>query len=36
MASHAIIHVEIPARDLEACAAFYEKLLGWKINRAPE
>ena len=35
MASHAIIHVELPARDLEASSDFYEKLFGWKINRSP-
>lgn len=30
-----VIHFEIPANDPEGLAAFYDKVFGWKTERAP-
>lgn len=30
-----IIHVELPARDLDEAAAFFTGLFGWQINASP-
>jgi predicted enzyme related to lactoylglutathione lyase len=35
MASKRIVHFEIPADAPEQLAAFYTKLFGWKIEKAP-
>ncbi len=35
MSGHAIIHVEIPAKDLEMASAFYREAFGWDINQPP-
>lgn len=32
MASHPIVHVEIPASDLTAAGAFYSELFGWEMT----
>ncbi len=31
-----IVHIEIPAPDLEKAAEFYSKLFGWKVEVTPE
>lgn len=31
-----IVHVEIPAPDLDKAAEFYSKLFGWKVRMMPE
>lgn len=31
-----IIHIELPARDIEQAAAFYATLFDWQINTGPE
>ncbi|MFZ5910014.1 MAG: VOC family protein [Chloroflexota bacterium] len=31
-----VVHVEIPASDVQAAAKFYESLFGWKIQHVPE
>lgn len=31
-----IVHIEIPAPDLEKAAEFYSKLFGWEIEMLPE
>jgi predicted enzyme related to lactoylglutathione lyase len=36
VASHPIVHVEIPVKDLEAGSAFYRELFGWSIQSHPE
>jgi predicted enzyme related to lactoylglutathione lyase len=32
---HTVVHFEIPANDVTKLRTFYEKVLGWKITRAP-
>jgi predicted enzyme related to lactoylglutathione lyase len=32
MSDHAVVHIEIPAKDPKAAGAFYEKLFGWNIT----
>jgi hypothetical protein len=32
MGNHAIVHVEIPARDLKAAGEFYANLFGWQMT----
>ena len=32
---HTIVHVEIPADDVERGKAFYGKLFGWKFSSSP-
>jgi len=36
MATHPIVHVEIPARDQQESARFYGELFGWNIESYPE
>lgn len=36
MSKRNVVHVEIPAANVETAAAFYEALFGWKIQRVPE
>ena len=36
MASHPIVHVDIPARDRAATAKFYADLFGWQTQDHPE
>src|SRR4030042_4661664 len=35
MVDHTIVHVEIPADNIEKLRRFYSELFGWKINRTP-
>ena len=32
MASHPIVHLEIPAHDVEAAGKFYAEVFGWKLD----
>ncbi len=32
---HTVVHFEIPANDVKKLQEFYEKVLGWKITKAP-
>lgn len=36
MSKRNVVHVEIPAANVETAAAFYEALFDWKIQRVPE
>lgn len=36
MSKRNIVHVEIPAADVEAAGQFYQELFGWKIQPMPE
>jgi predicted enzyme related to lactoylglutathione lyase len=36
MSKRNIVHVEIPAANLEGTGEFYESLFGWKISHMPE
>jgi predicted enzyme related to lactoylglutathione lyase len=36
MPKHAIVHVELPAKDPAAASRFYGELFGWPITSAPE
>lgn len=36
MSKRNIVHVEIPAADVEAAGKFYQELLGWKLQHDPE
>ncbi|MBP6208430.1 MAG: VOC family protein [Anaerolineales bacterium] len=36
MSKRNIVHVEIPAADLQGTSSFYQKLFGWKIRPMPE
>ncbi|GAB4456265.1 MAG: VOC family protein [Anaerolineales bacterium] len=36
MSKRNVVHVEIPAVDVKAAAAFYQELFGWKIQHVPE
>lgn len=36
MSKRNIVHVEIPAVNVDAAAKFYQELLGWKIQPIPE
>lgn len=36
MSKRNVVHVEIPALNVEAAAAFYRNLFGWKIDTVPE
>ena len=31
-----VVHVEIPAQDVQAASKFYENLFGWKMEHAAE
>jgi len=32
---HTVVHFEIPANDVKKLQELYEKVLGWKITKAP-
>jgi predicted enzyme related to lactoylglutathione lyase len=36
MSSHAVVHIEIPARSPEAASKFYAELFGWKVTGIPQ
>jgi predicted enzyme related to lactoylglutathione lyase len=36
MSKRNVVHVEIPAANVEAAGKFYEALFGWKIQHVPE
>lgn len=36
MATHPIVHVEIPSDDLEASSKFYSELFSWEVQHHPE
>jgi len=36
MSKRNIVHVEIPAANVNATAKFYEELFGWKMQNIPE
>jgi hypothetical protein len=36
MSKRNVVHVEIPAANIEAAADFYKELFGWKITPYPE
>jgi predicted enzyme related to lactoylglutathione lyase len=36
MAEHPIVHIEIPANNLQAAGQFYADLFGWKTEDIPE
>jgi predicted enzyme related to lactoylglutathione lyase len=36
MSKRNIVHVEIPAANVEAAGQFYQELFGWKIQPMPE
>jgi predicted enzyme related to lactoylglutathione lyase len=36
MSKRNVVHVEIPAHDVQAASKFYQELFGWKLHHAPE
>ena len=36
MSKRNVVHVEIPAANVEAASKFYQELFGWKITPVPE
>lgn len=36
MSKRNVVHVEIPAVDVQAAGKFYQELFGWKLHHAPE
>jgi len=36
MSKRNVVHVEIPAANVEAAGKFYESLFGWKMEHVPE
>ena len=36
MSKRNVVHVEIPAQDVEAAGRFYQELFGWKLQHVPE
>jgi uncharacterized protein len=36
MSKRNVVHVEIPAANVEGAGKFYESLFGWKISHMPE
>jgi hypothetical protein len=36
MSKRNVVHVEIPAANVEAAGRFYQDLLGWKLQHDPE
>jgi predicted enzyme related to lactoylglutathione lyase len=36
MSKRNLVHVEIPAEDVQAASKFYQELLGWKMEHAAE
>ena len=36
MSKRNVVHVEIPAANVEAAGTFYQELFGWKLQHVPE
>jgi len=36
MSKRSVVHVEIPATNVEAAGKFYQELFGWKLQHVPE
>lgn len=36
MSKRNVVHIEIPAANVESAAAFYQELFGWKMQHVPE
>ncbi|MFN8460374.1 MAG: hypothetical protein U0X93_01185 [Anaerolineales bacterium] len=36
MSKRNVVHIEIPAANVEAAGKFYQELFGWKMQHAPE
>ena len=36
MSKRSVVHVEIPAINVEAAGKFYQELFGWKLQHIPE
>ncbi len=36
MSKRNVVHVEIPAANVESASKFYESLFGWKLQHVPE
>lgn len=36
MSKRNVVHVEIPASNVEAAGSFYHELFGWKLQHVPE
>ncbi len=36
MSKRSVVHVEIPAVNVEAAGKFYQELFGWKLQHIPE
>lgn len=36
MSKRNVVHVELPAQDVQAASKFYENLFGWKMEHAAE
>jgi predicted enzyme related to lactoylglutathione lyase len=36
MSKRNVVHVEVPAVDVEAAGRFYQQLFGWKLQHVPE
>jgi predicted enzyme related to lactoylglutathione lyase len=36
MVKRNVVHIEIPAADLQAAGKFYEELFGWEVEHIPE
>jgi len=36
MSKRNVVHVEIPAKNVEAAGKFYQELFGWKMEHVPE
>ncbi|MEX1247918.1 MAG: VOC family protein [Anaerolineales bacterium] len=36
MSKHAIVHIEIPSKNLKKNSQFYHDLFGWKISEVPD
>jgi predicted enzyme related to lactoylglutathione lyase len=36
MSKRNVVHVEIPAANVEAAGSFYHELFGWKLQHVPE
>ncbi len=36
MSKRNVVHVEVPAVDVEAAGRFYQELFGWKLQHVPE
>ena len=36
MSKRNVVHIEIPAANVQSASQFYEKLFGWKMQHVPE